>query len=156
MGPLVASLKAHSVRVAGLAGRRLALLHDEPLIPAPLPGEGEGWQDRMVSTTEAGKWLRSMLSKRLGEIEYTTIHTLKGTPLSWCAKGGLSPNSRLLGHHVTGKGSADVYAQIRKGGSLRPDATRSGKVGPQTAAVPKNAYVFVPDPLVFFLVREQR
>ena len=99
------------IKVARLAHRDLELIYDESLLPAPA-GCGELWQHRAVSTSEAGSWLRSLLSKRLGEIDYTTIHTLKSTPWSWCAKAGLSEPTRLmLGHHVTGKHSADVYAR---------------------------------------------
>eukprot|EP00435_Cladocopium_sp_Y103_P041887 s2114_g11.t1 len=130
---------------------------DKALLPAPLDHGEQAWQDRAVTTTEAGKWLRSMLSKRLGEIEYTTVHTLKSTPLSWCAKAGLDPTTRLLlGHHVTGKHSADVYArdvlavclrdfeavlQRIRNGSLMPDATRSGMVGNAIRSDPKETYV---------------
>lgn len=50
--------------------------------------------------------------KRFGECEPTTIHTLKGSPLSWCGKQGLAPEVRLLlGHHSSGKHSADTYAR---------------------------------------------
>ena len=62
------------------AGHTLETLHDEPLLPAPLFGHEEGWKDRTA-----------LLSKKMGEIEYTTVHTLKGTPLAWCAKGAWSP-----------------------------------------------------------------
>eukprot|EP00435_Cladocopium_sp_Y103_P058747 s575_g20.t1 len=144
------------VKVAELAGRQLEWLDDEALLPAPSNQGGIGWQDRAVTTSEAGKWLRSMLSKRLGCIDYTTIHTLKGTPLSWCAKAGLGETTRLLlGHHVSGKHSADVYArdvlaaplrefdsvlqQIRNG-SLRPDTTRSGMVGEACRTDPKDDF----------------
>ena len=133
----------------------LELIYDESLLPAPA-GCGEQWQQRAVSTSEAGSWLRSLLSKRLGEIDYTTIHTLKSTPLSWCAKAGLSEPTRLmLGHHVTGKHSADVYArdvlaaplrefdtvlqQIRNG-ALRPDATRSGMLSAPSQEDPKDTF----------------
>ena len=143
------------VKVAKLARRDLELIYDESLLPAPA-GCGEQWQQRAVSTSEAGSWLRSLLSKRLGEIDYTTIHTLKSTPLSWCAKAGLSEPTRLmLGHHVTGKHSADVYArdvlaaplrefdtvlqQIRNG-ALRPDATRSGMLSAPSQEDPKDTF----------------
>ena len=145
------------VKVAELAGRPLETLHDEALLPAPMKDALAEWQSRSVTTTEAGKWLRSLLSKRLGEIEYTTVHTLKGTPLSWCAKAGLPENFRLLlGHHSTGKQSTEVYArdvlasplrdfdrvlqQIRSG-ALRPDASRSGMLSDPTREDPKDSYV---------------
>ena len=147
--------------MAAVANRTLEHLFDEPMLPAPSLGQEISWQSRSVTTTEAGKWLRSLLSKMLGEIEYTTVHSLKATPLSWCAKAGLEPDVRLLlGHHVTGKKSADVYArdvlaaplrqfdlvlhQIRNG-SLRPDSTRSGMIGKETCTDPKETYVHHPD-----------
>ena len=158
---LLAPWGLNFLRVAAVANRTLENLFDEPMLPAPALGQDLAWQNRSVTTTEAGKWLRSLLSKVLGEIEYTTVHSLKATPLSWCAKAGLEPDVRLLlGHHVTGKKSADVYArdvlaaplrqfdlvlqQIRNG-SLRPDSTRSGMLGKETCIDPKESYVHHPD-----------
>ena len=100
------------------------------------------WSERAVTTSEAGKWLRHILSRMNCASSYSTAHTLKGTPLSWCAKFGLDPDTRLvLGHHSTGKISAECYGrdnlakplcefdvvlqQIRTKACL-PDATRSG------------------------------
>eukprot|EP00435_Cladocopium_sp_Y103_P015409 s326_g3.t1 len=147
-------------RIASLANRDLGDLVDDSLLPAPSETGTGTWQGRAVTTTEAGNWVRSLLSKRLGEIDYTTIHALKSTPLSWCAKAGLDqPTRLLLGHHTTGKQSADVYArdvlaaplrefdivlQNIRNGSLRPDATRSGMVGKVTEVDPKDSYVVPP------------
>eukprot|EP00435_Cladocopium_sp_Y103_P071582 s1104_g37.t2 len=144
------------LRVAQMANIDFEHLADDPLLPAPEACEEVSWQHRAVTTTEAGKWLRSLLSRQLGEIDFTTIHSLKATPLSWCAKAGLSPHTRLLlGHHTTDKQSADTYArdvlaaplrefesvlqQIRSG-ALIPDATRSGMVGEATRMDPKDVY----------------
>eukprot|EP00435_Cladocopium_sp_Y103_P009475 s1755_g2.t1 len=100
------------LRVAQMADIDFEHLADDPLLPAPEACEEISWQQRAVTTTEAGKWLRSLLSRQLGEIDFTTIHSLKATPLSWCAKAGLSPHTRLLlGHHTTDKQSADTYAR---------------------------------------------
>eukprot|EP00435_Cladocopium_sp_Y103_P014911 s1303_g3.t1 len=144
------------LRVAQLANIEFEHLADDPLLPAPEACEEVSWQQRAVTTTEAGKWLRSLLSRQLGEIEFTTIHSLKATPLSWCAKAGLSPHTRLLlGHHTTDKQSADTYArdvlaaplrefesvlQHIRSGALIPDATRSGMVGEATRVDPKDVY----------------
>eukprot|EP00435_Cladocopium_sp_Y103_P074032 s203_g46.t1 len=144
------------IRVAELAGIQLCALHDDALLPAPVGSLDAGWQPRSVTTNEAGKWLRSLLSGRLGEIEYTTVHCLKGTPLSWCAKAGLDETTRLLlGHHVSGKHSADVYArdalaaplrefdgvlQNIRSGNFMPDATRSGMIGAATRQDPKDTF----------------
>ena len=84
------------IKVAQLAGQQLELLYDEPLFPAPKGLTDLGWQARSVTTSEAGRWMRSLLTKRLGDIEYTTVHTLKSTPLSWCAKAGLDQNNGTL------------------------------------------------------------
>ena len=118
-----------------------------PLLVAPTP-EGQ-WTDRAVTTTEAGKWLRNLLRTFLPSTEHTTIHTMKATPLSWCTKWGVDPYDRqLLGHHATGKASAECYGRDNLAKPLRefetvlqqirtrafvPDATRSGMM--QTSEV---------------------
>ena len=128
------------VQVMDLNNRALASIQNEPLLLAP--DESGSWMERSVSTQEASRWLDYLLSKRLGSAEKTSIHSLKATPLSWCAKFGVSLESRLLlGHHSSGKGSAETYARdslakplrdyeevlskIRTG-SFSPDHTRSG------------------------------
>ena len=135
----------------------MILLDGDPLLPAPLNGEILSWQDRSVTTTEAGRWLRQLLAKCNNETLHTTIHTLKSTPLSWCAKSGLDENTRLLlGHHSTGKKATEVYArdvlaaplrhfdqilqQIRSG-AFRPDATRSGMVTDACRPDPMEKYI---------------
>lgn len=60
----------------------------------------------------AGQWLVSALNHRRESCDRTTIHTLKGTPLSWCGKFGLSSKTRLLlGHRFSGKRSLDTYGR---------------------------------------------
>ena len=99
------------------------------------------WSSRAVTTSEAGKWLRHILNRMDGKSSYITAHTLKGTPLSWCATFGLDPGTRLLlGHHSTGKVSAECYGRDNLAKPLRefdvvlqqiptkafmPDSTRS-------------------------------
>ena len=133
------------VRLCEVVQRPLSQLDHEPVLAAPDP-DGK-WSKRSVTTTEAGKWIRNILAKMEGGTEYTTIHSLKATPLSWCAKWGLEPDVRLLlGHHSTGKQSAECYArdnlakplrdfdlvlqQIRTRG-FSPDATRSRMISDQ-------------------------
>eukprot|EP00435_Cladocopium_sp_Y103_P049235 s2261_g14.t1 len=43
------------VKVAELAGRQLERLDDEALLPSPINQNGIGWQDRAVTTSEAGQ-----------------------------------------------------------------------------------------------------
>ena len=149
------------VKLCAVAERTLSSLEQEPMLAAPDP-DGQ-WSKRSVTTTEASKWIRNILTKMDGEIEYTTIHSLKATPLSWCAKWGLEPDVRLLlGHQSTGKQSAECYARDNLAKPLRdfdlvlqqirtrafsPDATRSGMMSTQVVqdpiwnyAVPESAH----------------
>jgi len=112
------------------------------MLMAPKP-DGS-WSSRAVSTTEAGKWLRKLLSQLDPNSERVTAHSLKSTPLSWCAKWGLDSEVRLiLGHHKTGKSSAECYGRDNLSKPLRdfdlvlqqirtkafvPDSTRSGMI----------------------------
>lgn len=60
---------------------------------------------RAVTTVEAGAWLTALISKRLGQCEPTSVHALKGAPLSWCGNLGLAPEVRLrllLGRRTSG------------------------------------------------------
>ena len=144
------------LKVAQLADRQLESFDQEPLLAAPnLTG---GWSSRSVTTKEAGMWIRNLLKKLDGGSAFTTIHTLKATPLSWSAKWGLDPDVRaILGHHSTGKTSAECYARDSLAKPLRdfelvlqqirtkafsPDATRSGMM----------SSAIVPDPKSFFQV----
>ena len=105
-----------------------------PVMPAPT-----------VSATEAGDWLRKLLtgSKEHAEGRRVTAHSMKATCLSFCAKFGLTAEVRLqLGYHVAGfkmlhTYSRDAAAQpllelarvlkaIRESTFL-PDVTRSGR-----------------------------
>ena len=87
---------------------------------------------------------------------FTTIHTLKGTPLSWCAKWGLDPDCRaILGHHATGKSSVECYSRDNLAKPLRefelvlqqirtrsfsPDSTRSGMIKGSSVEDPKTTF----------------
>ena len=140
--------------VAKQARRDLASLNQEPLMLAPrLDG---GWMERAVTTEEASDWLMMLLRKESQTVEPTTIHTLKATPLSWCAKHGLEPNHRLiLGHHVTGKQSLECYsrdalaAPLRefervlfetRTGAFAPDQNRSGMIQTAKKTDPADLY----------------
>ena len=106
------------VKLCDVAQRLLARLEHEPMLAAPDP-DGQ-WSGRAVTTTEAGKWIRNLFAKMDGEAEYTTIHSLKATPLSWCAKWGLEPDVRLLlGHHSTGKQIQFGVMRLLKTGQLK-------------------------------------
>ena len=126
-----------------------------PLLPAPIDS---GWSRRSVTSTEATTWLRALLdSREEGEHRDVSSHSLKATLLSWCAKVGVDKDVRsILGHHSTGKHSAETYSRdllsaplreldevIRKVrvGSFLPDLTRSGQVKVLSQVVdPKDAF----------------
>ena len=142
------------LKVCKLAQRDIEQLDHEPLLAAPTVDGG--WSLRSVTTKEAGKWIRNLLSHMEGGATFTTIHTLKGTPLSWCAKWGLDPDSRaILGHHATGKSSVACYSRDNLAKPLRefelvlqqirtrafsPDATRSGMIKDSSIEDPKSVF----------------
>ena len=114
-----------------------------PMMPAP-SADGTPCV-RALSATEAGDWLRKLLtgSKEHADGRRITAHSMKATCLSFCAKFGLTAEVRLqLGYHVAGfkmlhTYSRDAAAQplmelarvlraIREGTFL-PDVTRSGR-----------------------------
>lgn len=141
-------------RVCRLAGRPIESLDQEPLLSAPCT-DGS-WSARSVTTKEAGKWIRNLLRSMDKDSAFTTIHTLKATALSWCCKFGLDPDTRaILGHHSTGKSSAECYGRDNLAKPLRdlervlqqirtkafsPDATRSGMIGSSLIADPRNSF----------------
>ena len=141
-------------RLFALSGRPTESIDHQPMLLAPKP-DGT-WSNRSVTTTEAGKWLRKLLSNQAKSDLHSSAHSLKSTPLSWCAKWGLDPDVRLiLGHHKTGKSSAECYGRDNLAKPLRdfdlvlqqirtkafvPDATRSGMVGTPGADDPKDTY----------------
>lgn len=142
------------VKLCQSSNRPVESLCNEPMLNAPTP-DGT-WSSRSVTTTEAGKWLRKILSEMKGDAIFTTIHALKATPLSWCAKWGLGPDIRaLLGHHSTGKSSAECYGRDNLAKPLRdfdlvlqqirtrafsPDATRSGMIREDYVQDPSLSY----------------
>ena len=142
------------LKVCKLAGRDVCQLDHEPLLAAPA-ASGE-WSCRAVTTKEAGKWIRNLLCQMESGATFTTIHTLKGTPLSWCAKWGLDPDCRaILGHHATGKSSVECYSRDNLAKPLRefelvlqqirtkafsPDSTRSGMIKSSSVEDPKSNF----------------
>ena len=128
------------IRVCKLSGRPLESIDGAPLLMAPTP-EG-GWSSRSTTTSEAGKWLRHILSRMEGTLDHTTAHTLKGTPLSWCAKFGIDPDTRLLlGHHSTGKVSAECYGRDNLAKPLRWSCHRSHRSGQKHSGLMLHALV---------------
>ena len=98
------------MRVAETAGLPLTSCRRGPLLPMPL--EHEGWGSRAISSEEAGKWLRALLSLGNKCLERIMGHSLKATTLDWCGKFGLDEAAQtLLGHHAL-KGSA-MFAHMR-------------------------------------------
>ena len=114
-----------------------------PLLPIPM--QGGGFQQAPVSPEHAGRLLRELLRRELGDAESISAlgtHSLKRTVLSWLAKYGLPREVRaILGYHSSDCGTEIVYARDTLSGPLRqmqevseavtfgrfrPDATRSG------------------------------
>ncbi|CAE7482471.1 unnamed protein product [Symbiodinium microadriaticum] len=114
-----------------------------PLLPVPMLGGG--YQQAPVSPEHAGRLLRELLRRELGDAESISAlgtHSLKRTVLSWLAKYGLPREVRtILGYHSSDCGTEIVYARDTLSGPLRqmqevleavtfgrfrPDATRSG------------------------------
>ena len=82
------------VRLCKLSGRPLESIDSAPLLMAPTP-EGS-WSCRSTTTSEAGKWLRHLLSRMEVTVGYTTAHTLKGIVLV-CEVWDRSGHSTLVG-----------------------------------------------------------
>ena len=123
------------------------------LMPAPLPDGQPG--RRALDSQEAGRWLRALLGADVeGDSERKiSSHSLKCTMLSYLAKRGCEMSDRLLlGYHTSPftmgltysrDGMArplqileDMLSEIR-GGTFRPDETRSGRLVRQGAEAPR-------------------
>ena len=77
-----------------------------PLLPAPKVNGT--FCARPVSTAEAAKWLRALLSGTADSESYRS-HSLKATVLIWSAKAGFDRETRaVLGHHCTATSGSDV------------------------------------------------
>ena len=114
----------------------------------PAPSHDGGWCKRPLSSYEAVSWLREILDRQLPGFTASVrvgSHSLKKTPLGWCAIWGLSMDDRAtLGYHIRAQDnsvmhySADaqaaplrrfkmVIANIRAG-VFQPDSWRPGVV----------------------------
>lgn len=113
----------------------------------PTPMANGTWSDQPTEVSAAAKWLRSLLLQ-MGHTDLDEVgtHSLKITPLSWCAKFGIDiPTRALLGYHIAAEHQSvltysrdaqalplrefcKVLAAIRKG-HFDPDDTRSGRIG---------------------------
>ena len=102
-----------------------------PMMPAP-SADGTPCV-RALSATEAGDWLRKLLT---GSQEYAdgrriTAHSMKATCLSFCAKFGLTAEVRLqLGSHVAGFKMLHTYSRDAAAQPLmewRESCVRSGR-----------------------------
>ena len=89
-----------------------------PLLPAP-KANGD-FCARPVSTAEAAKWLRALLSGTPDSETYRS-HSLKATILIWCARAGFDKETRaVLGHHCSATaGSEVVYSRHLQTRALR-------------------------------------
>ena len=140
------------VLLEGLAQQDVCQLDHEPLLAAPTASGG--WSCRSV-TTKRGRQVDFEPSHPNGKWgNFTSIHTLKGTPLSWCAKWGLEPDcGAILGHHAQAKAPWNVtrdnakplrkfelvLQQIRTR-AFSPDATRSGMIKGSLVEDPKSTF----------------
>ena len=142
----------HAIGVTGLnwAGPWLAVRKrmgldagvDQTLMPKPLL-DGSFVREA-ITTSEGGRWLRTVAQKIGISLENKGTHSCKATFLSWCAKAGVSHTSRrLLGGHAKPKDTSILeYSRDALAGPLRdlgrvldlvrskrfqPDATRSGR-----------------------------
>ena len=116
---------------------------DHAVMPAPtLEGLPSA---RPLTATEAGAWLRKLLHGNVRQLEgrKLTAHSMKATMLSYAAKFGLDAETRLqLAYHVSGFKMLHTYSRDAaaqplmelervlkavRGGSFRPDSTRSGR-----------------------------
>ena len=111
-----------------------------PLLPAPA----------QVSSAEAGRWLRALLSRCNACGDGVSGHSLKSTTLDWCGKYGMSDKDQtLLGHHALKGESMYSYMRDKLAAPLRayeqmllsirhalflPDSTRSGMFQPEVRA----------------------
>ena len=122
------------------------LSNDDVTFLLPLPGANGTWLNEAASSRFATKWLRCLLTdfgQTQEQVAGLTTHSIKGTPLAWSARFGLSITVRqMLGHHVpSSQLSALTYSRdaqsypvreyervlraIRQG-RFDPDGSRSG------------------------------
>ena len=85
-----------------------------PLLPAPLSADAANLSEREIRASEITSFLRIALKSVCGEerLKRISSHSLKRTPLAWCAKFGVSePVRSVLGRHVSATaGSQAIYA----------------------------------------------
>ena len=133
---------------------------DGPLFHAPANGFGD-FMKRGLRSSEVSAFLRKTLNLeepvKGSDIEVVSSHSLKATLLAWCARYGLSPQTRsMLGRHSSCL--AETFAIYSRdlvcapvaelqgvvdaiyNGSFFPDDQRSGFFRPQSsnAVLPQN------------------
>ena len=85
-----------------------------PLLRAPLSSDAASLSEREIRASEITSFLRIALKSVCDEerLKRISSHSLKRTPLAWCAKFGVSePVRSVLGRHVsTTAGSQAIYA----------------------------------------------
>lgn len=106
MTQAIAALRSVGMTVEGkIAG---------PLLRAPLSSDAASLSEREIRASEITTFLRIALKSVCDEerIKRISSHSLKRTPLAWCAKFGVAePVRSVLGRHVSATaGSQAIYA----------------------------------------------
>lgn len=131
------------------ANAGLALPAEQPLamLPAPQGSGGTLWRKRHLTTEEGADFLRIFLKAPKTSSRRVSTHSMKATAISWCAKAGLSEESRaLLARHASAvKNPVALYSRDLLSSVLRefcivleqiasksfePDRSRSGMITP--------------------------
>ena len=131
-----------------MEARRLEGFQDGPPFLTSWSSTIQGWSSYAMTTAEATAWLRELLVSVSGEERASelTVHGLKATMLSWCAKSMLFSPEELtaMGHHMSqAHKSSMIYSRdnqialnvkvhnmlVRmKSGTFSPDQPRAARL----------------------------
>lgn len=98
-----------------MSGKQLGIDLPPTHVVMPAPDENGGPCARPLTSTEASQWLRKLLTgtKEVNHERKVSIHSCKATCLSFCAKYGLDPMTRLqLGYHTGGDSGLRMVIHI--------------------------------------------
>ena len=148
------------MKLRTLAGLPLPSSDPLAMLPAPKGSTGHLWRKRHLTSEEGAGFLRNYLNAPKTESRRVSTHSMKATAISWCAKAGLSEESRaLLARHASAvKNPVALYSRDLLSAVLRefsevldkitmktfePDRSRSGMMTPSRAAPPNPATPFL-------------